>query len=249
MRVRPRSRPRSETSSARQRTQRSQSLLRLLECLIDAEIRNLKAEWVHPNELVRHVSSDDEVELRHVRLVPTFRPCSGRVQQLLKGDGCLVGRVPDLGQADVLNGDVYLVFRRIREESLQRVRLVVLGDRRVRECRLEKEQRVRIFALYGRSDAAEVLHDELRQEVPELGWLGLVSGGVVLHGLSAADVVDANDEWLHVGVRGDGSEIERHEPESNQGEENDGDLQIRVHDQRRAVQLYELALGAFKRLW
>src|SRR3954465_9340022 len=122
MRGRPRSRPRSETSSARQRTQRSQSLLRLLERLVDTEVRDLKAEWVHPNELVRHVSSDDEIELRHVCLVPTFGPCSGRVQQLLKGHGCLVRRVPDLRQADVLNGDVHLVLRRIREEGFQRMR-------------------------------------------------------------------------------------------------------------------------------
>src|SRR3954467_6841603 len=117
MRGRPRSRPRSETSSARQRTQRSQSSLRLLERLIYAEVRDLKAEWVHPNELVRHVSSDDEIELRDVRLVPTFRPCSRRVQQFLKRHGCLVRRIPDFRQADVLNGDVHLVLRRICKEG------------------------------------------------------------------------------------------------------------------------------------
>src|SRR3954471_5393163 len=116
MRVRLLSRPPSERWSARQRTQRSQSLLRLLERLVDAEVRDLKAEWVHPNELVRHVASDDEIDLRHVRLVATFRPCSRRVQQLLKRHGCLVWRVPDLGQADVLNGNVHLVLRRICEE-------------------------------------------------------------------------------------------------------------------------------------
>src|SRR3954465_5638371 len=125
MRGRPRSRPRSETSSARQRTQRSQSSLRLLERLIYAEVRDLKAEWVHPKELVRHVASDDEIELRHVCLVPTFRPCSGRVQQLRTPHGCLTGGVPDLRHADVLNGDVHLVLRRIGEEGFQRMRLVV----------------------------------------------------------------------------------------------------------------------------
>src|SRR3954470_23483184 len=110
MRVRLLSRPPSERWSARQRTQRSQSLLRLLERLVDAEVRDLKAKWVHPNELVRHMSSDDEVELRHVRLVAALRPGSRRVQQLLKRHGCLVRRVPDFRQADVLNGDVHLVL-------------------------------------------------------------------------------------------------------------------------------------------
>src|ERR1043165_8543827 len=99
--------------------------------------------------------------------------CPGRVQKLLKRDRCLVGWVADFGQADVLNRDVDLVFRRIRQKRLERVRLVVLPDHRVGERRLEEEQRVGIFALNGGTNAAEMLHDELREEVPKLRRLRL----------------------------------------------------------------------------
>jgi hypothetical protein len=37
-----------------------------------------------------------------------------------------------------------------------------LGDRGVREGWFEEEQRIRVFALNGRADAAEALDDELR---------------------------------------------------------------------------------------
>ena len=43
-------------------------------------------------------------------------------------------------------------------------------------------------------------------------------------------------------------EVETEQSEGYQGEENEGDLQVRVHHQRRAVQLHELALRAFHRL-
>src|SRR4051812_10511767 len=242
MRVRPRTRQRSETSSARQRTQRSQSLLRLLERLVDAEVRDLKAEWVHANELIRHVASNDEIQLRHVRLVATFRPCSRRVQQLLKRHGCLVRRVPNLGQAGVLNGNVPLVLRRVCEEGFKSMCLVVLRDCRVRQCRLEEEQRVGIFALNSRPDATEVLYDKLRQEVPQFGRLRLVSGRVVLHCLGAADVINAHDQRLHIRVGPHRPEVQSDQSECNQGEENDRDLEIGVHHKRGAVQLHELPL-------
>ena len=92
-----------------------------------------------------------------------------------------------------------------------------------------------------------MLHHELREEVPELGRLRLVGGGVVLHCLRPPYVVDADDEGLHVGVGGDSAEVQSDQPERNQGEENDSDLEIRVHHQRGAVHFHELPLGAFQR--
>ena len=67
-------------------------------------------------------------------------------------------------------------------------------------ARLEEEQRVRILALHGRPDAAEVLHDELRQEVAQLRRLRLVARRVVLHGLGPADLVDPDDQRLDLRV-------------------------------------------------
>jgi hypothetical protein len=42
-------------------------------------------------------------------------------------------------------------------------------------------------------------------------------------------------------------EVETEQSEGYQGEENEGDLQVRVHHQCRAVELNELALRAFHR--
>src|SRR3954471_21210208 len=93
-----------------------------------------------------------------------------------------------------------------------------------------------------------MFHDELSQKIPELRRLRLVGRRVVLHGLGAADVVDPDDERFDVGVSRHRAEVQRDETEGNQGEENDSDFQVRVHYQRRAIELDELALGAIQRL-
>ena len=87
--------------------------------------------------------------------------------------------------------------------------LLVLRDRGVGQGRLEEEQRVRIFALHRRSQPAEMLHDELRQEVPQLRRLRLVAGRVVLHRLRASDIVDPDDQRLDLGVLRGRVEVER----------------------------------------
>ena len=110
--------------------------------------------------------------------------------------------------------------------------MIVLRDGGVRKGGIQEEQRVGIFALNGGSNSAEMLHHELRQEVAELRRLRLVRGGVVLHRLGPADVVDADDERLHICVFRDRVNIQADEPQSNQGEENERDLEIRVHHER-----------------
>jgi hypothetical protein len=55
----------------------------------------------------------------------------------------------------------------------------------------------RILALNGGAHPAEMLYDELREEVAELRRLRCVCGRVVLNGLGSADLVDANHKRLH----------------------------------------------------
>ena len=126
--------------------------------------------------------------------------------------------------------------------------LVVLRDRGVGQRRLEEEKRVRILALDRRPKPAEVLHDELRQEVAQLRWLRLVGGGVVLHGLGPSDIVDPDDQRLDLGVLRGGVEVERQQAEGDERDQDQGDLQVGVHHQRGAVQLDELALRVLQRL-
>ena len=124
----------------------------------------------------------------------------GRVQQLLKAHRRLVRGLRQFAQTDVLNDDVDLVGGWVRQERFEHAALLVLGDRGVRQGRLEEEQGVRIFTLHRRSQPAEMLHDELRQEVPQLRRLRLVAGRVVLNRFRASDIVDSDDQRLDLGV-------------------------------------------------
>ena len=59
---------------------RSRSSAPLLERLIDAEVRDLEAQRVDTDELVRHVLAQDEIDLRDVGFavpfVTAYRACS-----------------------------------------------------------------------------------------------------------------------------------------------------------------------------
>ncbi len=58
----------------------------LLEGLVDAKVGNLKPERIHPNERVRDVRPQDEIDLGHVRFARPFVPCARCVEHLLKAD-------------------------------------------------------------------------------------------------------------------------------------------------------------------
>ena len=97
------------------------------------------------------------------------------------------------------------------------------------------------------ADPAEMLHDELREEVAQLRRLRLVSGRIVLDRLGAADIVDANDSGLTLAyVAAVGSS--GRQSEGDQRHENERDLEVGVHHQRGAVQLHELPFGVLQRL-
>src|SRR5436309_730605 len=91
-----------------------------------------------------------------------------------------------------------------------------------------------------------MLDDELREEVTQLRCLWLVLRGVVLDGLGATNTVDANDEGLHLCRACGRSEVECDQTKRDEGNEDERDLQIGVHDERGAVQLDELTLRVLK---
>src|SRR4029453_4687863 len=100
----------------------------LLERLIDPEIGDLQAERVDPDELVGDPLAQDEIDLGDVRFAAPLMPRARRVQQLLKADGRLGRWRRQFAEADVLDEDVDLIGRGIREERLEYATLVVLGD-------------------------------------------------------------------------------------------------------------------------
>ena len=91
-----------------------------------------------------------------------------------------------------------------------------ISDRRVGQSRLQEKKRVRVLALHSRLDAAEVLHDELRQEVAQLGRLRLIARGVVCHCLRPADVIDSDHQWLYVRVQRCRLQIQSYEPDGHE---------------------------------
>lgn len=62
--------------------------------------------------------------------------------------------------------------------------------------------------------------------------LRLVRERVVLQGLRAADVINPDDQRLEVRGCGLGPDVEHDEAQGDQRDGQQGDLEVRVHDQR-----------------
>jgi hypothetical protein len=141
-----------------------------------------------------------EIDVRDECLPPPLVTCARCVDHFLEVDRGLEWRGGQFAEADVLYDDVDLVSRAIHEERLDAAALIVLGDGGVGQGGFEEQQRVGVFPLDRRANPAEMLHDELRQEVAELRRLRLVARGVVIDGLRPANLIDPNHQRLHVGV-------------------------------------------------
>ena len=189
-----------------------------------------------------------EIDLGDVRLPAALVTRARGVQNFLKAHRRSIWSRAQLAQADVLDDDVDLVGRWVREERLDDAALVVLRDGGVGQGWLKEEKRVWILALNRGPKPPEVLHDELREEVAQLRWLRPVGGGVVLHGLGASDLVDPNNQRPDLGILRGRVEVERQQAERHERHQDQRDLQIGVHHQGRAVQLDELALRVLQGL-
>src|SRR6478736_8824812 len=149
----------------------SRSWARLLKCLINTEICDLKAERIHADKRVRHVVAQAEIDLGDIGFSPALQSRARRIPYLLKTNRRPERRARQFGKAHILNDDVDLVSGGVRKEVLNDATLPVLSDRCVGERRLEKQQRIRIFSLDRRTDSAEVLDNELGKEIAQLrGW-------------------------------------------------------------------------------
>ena len=177
-----------------------------------------------------------------------FLPRAGSEVALLEVDGRFVGWLTQLRERDILYVDVCFLAGRVGEERFDDAALLVLRDGGVRQRRIEEEQRIRIIPLNGGPEPAEMERHEPCQEVPQLRALRFVRRSIVSDCLGPADGVDPNHQRLHVRVLGSRAEVQREQAESHQRDEDERDLQIRVHDERGAVQLDELALRVLQGL-
>src|SRR5262249_17421838 len=94
----------------------------------------------------------------------------------------------------------------------------------------------------------EMLHDELRQEVPKLWRLGLIPGRVVPDRLCPADVVDPDDQRFDVRVQRLGPEVQPQQAKGKERDKKQGNFQVRVHHQGGAVDLHKLPLRVVERV-
>src|SRR5205823_4838561 len=107
------------------------SLPRVLERLIDPEVRDLKAKRVDANEAVWYRIPHHEIDLGDVGFALALLSRSRRNVPLLEIDRRLVRRLVEFGERHVLDIDVDLIARGLREEVFDDARLFVLCDRRV----------------------------------------------------------------------------------------------------------------------
>ena len=121
----------------------SRSSPSVLEGLVHAEVPDLEAERVHPDELVRDVVAKHEIHLGDQRLTAAFVSGAGRVGHPLKCHRRLVWRLRQLAEADVLNDHVDLIGRPAAT-NISMPALLVLRDGGVGERLLEEQERVRV---------------------------------------------------------------------------------------------------------
>ena len=121
--------------------------------------------------------------------------------------------------------------------------LLVGRDGRIRQPTVEKVERRGVVLAHGGAHAAVVLADELRQEVLELGRLGLVGEPVVGDGGGPADLVDPDDQRLQALQRLVRPDVQDEQPDGHQREAHQGDLLVAGEHDRRAVVLDVAAAG------
>src|SRR5579872_2020977 len=88
-----------------------------------------------------------------------------------------------------------------------------------------------------------MLLDKLREEVLKLGFLGLVLKAGVAYGLSAAEVIDADDQGLEIAKESVDFDSNIGFAKTDQAQADDRNLKIGVHHGERAIKLHVLALG------
>ena len=78
---------------------------------------------------------------------------------------------------------------------------------------------------------------EFRQEILRLPVSGMVFEALVIHGLGASDLVNADDQRAEILKGSDGPEVQDDQTESGKAEQCDRDLQIGIGDNRITVLL------------
>jgi hypothetical protein len=217
-----------------------------LERLIFAEIGNRQAQGIDGDEFVWDVRLKDKDEIRSVEVAFELGVIGGGVLDQIEVDARAKGRRLQLLERNLFNIHVDLRGGRVGKEFPDDIVLAIRIENPVGQLAVEKLQGLREIVLDGVAVAAVVELGELREKVFGFRVLGLVFEVVVVDGLGAAQVVDADDEGAEVLKRANGAQIDERESDADEGEERQGDLEIRVRHHGVSVGFEVEALGIMK---
>src|SRR6266852_3623487 len=198
------------------------------ERLVFAEIGDGHPERIDRDQFVGDICLENEDKIRGVEIAFQFAMVGGRVVDHVEIDASAVRRVLHLFERDFLHVDVDLGGGSVGKEFTDDVVLAVGVENAVGELAVEEEERLREIVLNRVAVSAVIERAKLREKIFRFGILRFVFKVVVVDGLGAAQIVDADDERTEVLERANRPQINQRQRYANHGEQREGNLEIGV---------------------
>ena len=188
------------------------------ECLVFAEIGDGHAERIDGNQFIGNLGLENEDEVRGVEVALQFAMVGGRVIDHVEVHARAEGRGLHLFECDFLHVHVDLGRGGVGDEFLDDVVLAVGVEDAVGELAVEEVQRLREIVLNRVAVAAVVERAKLRQKILRFGVLRLVFEVVVVDGLGAAQIVDADHQRAEVLEGANRFQVDERQRHANDGQ-------------------------------
>ena len=174
-------------------------LVLLAECLVGPEADDGQPQRVHGQLVVLHVLAEDIGHAGDPSLPLEFGMIRRVRVHLLELDPRGIGRLPQVVQNNVLDLDIDIRKRAVAPVRLNDLVLLLLGNHGPLHIAIEEIERVRLIALDGEAVAAEIEFGPAREVILVLGLLRAVLKVAIVDGFGSANVVDTDDERVHIG--------------------------------------------------
>ena len=216
------------------------------ERLVFAEVGDGHAERIDRDQFVGDIGLENKDKIRGVEVALQFAMIGGRVVNHVEIDTSAIRRILHLFERDFLHVDVDLWGGGIGEKFPDDVAFTVDVENAVGELAVEEEERLREIVLNRVAVPAVIQCAKLREEIFRFHILRFVFEIVVVDGLGAAQIVDADDERAEVLECADRPQINQRQGDANDGEQCEGDLEIGVRHHRVSVRFEVEALRVVK---
>ena len=218
------------------------------ECLIFTEVGDGHAEWVDRDQFIGHLGLEKEHEVRGVQIALQLAVVGGRVIDHVEVHTRTEGWRLHLFERNFFYVDIDFGRGGIGDEFLDDVVLAVGVEDAVGELAVEEVEGLREIVLNGVAVAAVIEVAKLREEILRFGVLGLVFEVVVVDGLGAAQIVDADHQRTEVLEGANGAKVDERQRDTNDGQQRERNLEIGIRHHGITV-LFEIeALGIVETL-